>query len=69
MVFESCDKTVMDNGSSVGQKEKLDHLLSVIEKIDTRIKQLEEKLGALGNQLEARITAVEEHMKPVLKMQ
>jgi len=62
---ESCDKTVMDKGSPAGQKEKLDHLLSVTEKIDTRIKQLEEKLGALGNQLEARITAVEEHMKPV----
>jgi len=62
---ESCDKTVMDKGNSVGQKEKLDHLLSVTEKIDTRIKQLEEKLGALGNQLEARITTVEEHMKPV----
>jgi len=37
----------------------------VIEKLDSRITQLEENFGSLDNQLEARISAVEDHMKPL----
>jgi len=62
---ESCDKSVMDKGSPIGQKEKLDQLLSVMANIDTRIKQLEDKLGSLDNQLDDQISAVEGHMKPL----
>ena len=83
---DSCDRAVMDRASyPLGQKDKLDHLLTVIEKLmdrytsieksleskcevneimqlDTRIKQLEEKLGSFGTEMENRLSLVEGHM-------
>jgi len=77
----------MDRASyPLGQKDKLDYLLTVIEKLmdcyasieksleskcevneimqlDTRIKQLQEKLGSFVTEMENRLSSVEGHMK------
>jgi len=84
---DSCDKAVMDKTSyPIGQKDKMDHLLTVIEKLmdryacieksleskcdlseisqlEMRIKQLEDRLGAFGNELDSRLSSVEDHIK------
>jgi len=53
----------MDRYASIEKSLESKCALSEITQLDMRIKQLEEKLGSLDNELESRLSSVEDHVK------